>query len=126
MFWQKKSVLSLIDSKGEVSYHCFDSGLTNSDIAQFLRNESVPFDPSNALEQVLKSICYRFLRYIEIFRSSSSECRRSTIFGNTGRSNGGPVGGGGMSFNNDRMGRGPRNRSNFRGELFNTDSDSLW
>ena len=73
-----------------------------------------------------------FLRYIEIFRSSSSECRRSTIFNNGGggggngngngngngpRNNGGGGGLGG-GFNNDRgMGRGQRNnRTNFRGE----------
>lgn len=58
---------------------------------------------------------YHLLRYIEIFRSSSSECRRSTIF----NSNGGGRSNNGVSFNNDRMGRGQRtNRTNFRGDTY--------
>lgn len=54
-------------------------------------------------------------RYIEIFRSSSSECRRSTIFNNNGRNSGGTSSS--MNFNTDRSGRGQRNnRTNFRGK----------
>lgn len=78
---------------------------------------SSPWDPPIPKIEVHLLLC-RWFRYIEIFRSSSSECRRSTIFNTVGRNNGGGDGGG---FNNDRgfNGRGQRNtRTNFRGRLF--------
>lgn len=80
--------------------------------ARFLRQEhSLKFPVLKSEAHWLHCRCFR---YIEIFRSSSSECRRATILNSNGRGNDN------VGFNNDRgfNGRGQRNnRSNFRGEL---------
>lgn len=87
----------------------------------FARNLSLKYAPAMCARSNLHF--NHFPRYIEIFRSSSSEWRRSTsgFNGNGGGNGGGGLGRNGGGFNNDRMamgGRGQRNnRTNFRGKL---------
>ncbi|XP_070507751.1 heterogeneous nuclear ribonucleoprotein H2 [Chironomus tepperi] len=110
----KTGIYIVYDSHGRMTGECF---------VQFRTSD----DAENALKRNREKIGHR---YIEIFRSSASECRRSTMLFNRGGGGGGMNSGG---FGNDRMmnrggGPGPRNNRNFRDRPYpdNNWSDGPW
>jgi heterogeneous nuclear ribonucleoprotein F/H len=107
----KTGIYIVYDSHGRMTGECF---------VQFRTSD----DAENALKRNREKIGHR---YIEIFRSSASECRRSTmLFNRDGGMNSGGFGGDRMM--NRGGGPGPRNNRNFRDRPYpdNNWSDGPW
>ncbi|KAG5672634.1 hypothetical protein PVAND_002748 [Polypedilum vanderplanki] len=100
----KSGIYIVYDSHGRMSGEAF---------VQFRTSD----DAENALKRNREKIGHR---YIEIFRSSASECRRSTMFTrNMNNSNFGGNGNNGFSSNDRMSGGGGNQRNNFRNQRNN-------